>query len=468
MKSKHTFWLAVLLSIIISNQLIAQCDLFRPSIQVRKSEVNSDGNCEVTFNLAFNVDFNNGSKKTYIHIWLDHNYPNPAYDYHKAPTTTLDSSIATIIIDNQLANYDPPQNPVFISTYTPYPAINETVLDESDGITFNRSHVGGSIYTYQLRDIKLTLPDICYKVETLRGDVWATQANSDYPKVHCTGAAFDLLAEGPIIKSDFTCLYPDNTTENEVEFSAALPSDNKMIFDYDIYVDQGDGYFSYVADHLVFSSTEGPYFITLNQTYTSGNITYTYPEDMRENGLFLVMKNIKFIRGGTNDTTTIENIFARIMPNTCGTPLPISEFSFYGNKSSNNSAVIFWKAVEGTDIMSYDLYKSNDTRQWKHMTSLTAAGNHKLNRYNAIDPDLQSINYYRLNINKNDGSYETSKIVRIEAANPNILLNVYPNPATVNKSVGINISTDGQENPYSLSIYAVSYTHLTLPTKRIV
>lgn len=457
MKSKFILLILVFVFVHSEFTLFAQCDLSSPSIQILSSSENSNGDCVIHFNLSFIADLNNGNKKTYIHLWTEANYPNPPYNYNSAPTTVLDNTVANIIIDNINANNTPPTTPVFVNTYKPYTNIDNKVLDASEGLTFQRTYVSGTLYRYHIKNITITLPGPCDQVGALKGDIWSTQSsNEKNPTVHCKVRGFDLVVDGMDLIPTFTCLYPVDNSHNMISFTNSTGSPDKYIFDYMIVVDNGDQLYNIANDSLVYSSTSGPYTITSGTSFSSGNITYHYPSGWKDNNVFVVLKNIKIVQAGTTDTTIVENVYAKLVANTCyNSFLPLVQFNFYLNKLNSQSAIISWNAIEGTDITKYELFKSNDLKNWTKINTKKAAGNNKYNSYSYTDNDLNVHNYYRLIIGKTDGTFETSKIISAYGSANQLQMDIFPNPASLDNA-NIQINTVQEEDPYKLVIYDLS------------
>ncbi len=115
--------------------------------------------------------------------------------------------------------------------------------------------------------------------------------------------------------------------------------------------------------------------------------------------------------------------------------LPLSNVEFSGLKQTSNN-LIQWKVNNQNEIASYDLEKSKDGITFNIIANNAV---NTTNIYNYTDNDIlnENIFYYRLKIIKLNGSFEISKIIKINRTNTKSS-SLFPNP--VNDVITITVN----------------------------
>jgi hypothetical protein len=139
------------------------------------------------------------------------------------------------------------------------------------------------------------------------------------------------------------------------------------------------------------------------------------------------------------------------------TALGVQLLSFEG-KHGNNSIVLNWKTAQEKDFSHFEIEKSTDSKEFTALATVFAK---QQVHYNFTDTQPEGINYYRLKMVDNDGSYRYSAVISVKnnADSPYLLLQ---NPVQ-NRSTTI---TTNLANPI---IYIVSATgiHIQLKAQKI-
>ena len=113
-----------------------------------------------------------------------------------------------------------------------------------------------------------------------------------------------------------------------------------------------------------------------------------------------------------------------------GVTLPIDLVSFYTKKMEEGQIQLNWITATEINSASFDIEHSTDGTTFKTIGNKTAAGSSFANRaYGYVhSTPATGINYYRLKLIDQDGSFEYSTIQSIHLETSKIDLAIYPNP----------------------------------------
>lgn len=130
---------------------------------------------------------------------------------------------------------------------------------------------------------------------------------------------------------------------------------------------------------------------------------------------------------GTNDTTDDSTSTKTFVDG----PLPVTLVSFTA-KPENGLSLLQWVSSEEKNTDRFEVQHSVNTRNWRAVGEVKAAGNSKLlTTYNFTHTQpLSGTNYYRLKMIDLDGSYEYSKTASIVFGEITPRPYVYPNPTS--------------------------------------
>jgi hypothetical protein len=135
-----------------------------------------------------------------------------------------------------------------------------------------------------------------------------------------------------------------------------------------------------------------------------------------------------------NNTLTKNNIdtFGRFtLTDELNDPLPIKLVTFAG-RLLNRQTLLNWDVSYEQGVTNYDVERSADGKSFSKLGSVTAKGNNGVAqlKYDYTDPaPFNGSTFYRLKINEQNGTFNYSKVIRVELSEV-ATLNVYPNPAS--------------------------------------
>lgn len=435
----------------------AQCQFVSPSVQLISTQLDSNGNCVVNFNLGFEIDINNGNKIIFIHLWRTQDYTIHNYTNQNQPkeSNVLADALATIVIDNDVinGNSSAPPNQVFLSTYGPDPGIDDNigpatfqVKDASDGLTYNRVVVNASsnIYRYTINNLSIVVPGACTNQIDFTGDAWSSNANSSSPAVQCAMTGFSFLVNDPAISSSFTC--NPTGTSNTYSYVVSTTSPLSLSFNTDVYVDNGDDFFDVSLDIPVVSNA-GPYTITSGTPFNSGVLTYTAPysttEPYRKRDLWVVVKNMSLTNNTVipPTTTTISNFMLGRVINTCSfVILPLSILDFNGYRK-NELVQLKWKAAETADLNTFIVQRKMGNEDWKNIATVyDEQGNNtqqKTFEYTDNNP-TSAMSLYRIYAMDKNGAHGYTEQLMINGMERAFSYVISPNPS-VNGTLSVKL-----------------------------
>lgn len=113
------------------------------------------------------------------------------------------------------------------------------------------------------------------------------------------------------------------------------------------------------------------------------------------------------------------------------TPAPANLQSFVASRQGAG-ALLQWKTLVEVNTQKFVVEKSFNATDFTAVGEVPASGNsNTVNTYQLTDNNLyKGINYYRLRIVRADGSYQYSPVVLLDASDNELLITIYPNPAS--------------------------------------
>ena len=136
-------------------------------------------------------------------------------------------------------------------------------------------------------------------------------------------------------------------------------------------------------------------------------------------------------------------------------PLKLVSFNATADENSNK---LKWRTANEVNLHRFEVERSNNSKDFI-LIGKVAAGK---NEYQYVDVHpSSSINYYRLKIIDNDGSFHFSPIVSV-FNNATFSVSVFPIPAKNNLNISIQ-----SENKQEASISIISIDGKTVLTKRV-
>jgi hypothetical protein len=131
--------------------------------------------------------------------------------------------------------------------------------------------------------------------------------------------------------------------------------------------------------------------------------------------------------------------------------LPVELLAFQANQNGKNKTVgLNWQVADEKRIKEYSIERSAEGQKFTPIGSV-AAKNSTANSSYAFDDEnpLKGINYYRLKINEEDGTFKYSKVQSVRTGASSKAL-IYPNPTAD------YIQVKNIENVESVGIYDIS------------
>ena len=161
--------------------------------------------------------------------------------------------------------------------------------------------------------------------------------------------------------------------------------------------------------------------LVADDDFSGPNAGFTY--DFTSTGrYFLVMCSFKNSITGAYSITSSPAVV-----------LPLKLASFTAGRATGNSNIIKWKSSEETNLVSYQVQRSNDNINFYDLLNgnIVASNNPSGNSYSFIDNNPGTgYQYYRLKISERSGSVTFSPVAVVKIARLGITnLKLFPNPA---------------------------------------
>ncbi|MBK8610891.1 MAG: T9SS type A sorting domain-containing protein [Chitinophagaceae bacterium] len=393
----------------------SQCTI--SDLKVRLIEVNTS-NCELTLDLSWTQEINNGNKYAYLHLWTQSGYHTPAVNWvnmYSNPNAfpkaaDLVNAIATIVINNNSAD-----NPLVGSVYHPDPLY---ILPQLTGLTAVKVHLNPTLERMTIKNIKLTLPS-CTGAQTILFDAWASQA-ANGKNVHCATQGANLIINEVKPGGLLSCLLPR-------QFQVILQNTGPVLDNiwYDVHLDYPPIGIINTDDTVVYTS--GLISLSANGNYISPVTDYLpYSNRIPSANLPLIVELT--IPNRPNTTTAL-------IENGCG-PLPVNLVLFTAT-AGKNKIMLRWQTSTEHNNRGFEIerqYLDGDFKTIAFVPSKSISGNS--GQYlDYLYDDYEYLSgkgnlFYRIKQIDLDGNYTYSetRLVRSETAMSGVL--VYPNPST--------------------------------------
>jgi hypothetical protein len=416
------------------------CDLIgigNVVVQITSTNPITPTQCEVTFNVAFDLSSNNGNKDIFIHSWLSGDYPSyfPCTPgTHPAPTNlqlgTAANQAGRSFLDIALNNAAAPRGAVGVTVNVPilttYNDDNTVVLTSplnSPGMTCNKVFQGGTIDRVTINNAKVTINTSCTSAIEVRTDVWSK--NGTNGPAQCWVAGISQFFNDPVISGFRNCLIP---RQYRVNINTLDP--NVKTVTYKVYIDMNDNNTLEPGGPDVLAFTSGSLQISapggaLPDGYTSGLISlpapYSNSQPYADKGYLVLVEG-----------PTLTNSILSALPNPGCNPLPVSLKSFTAKR--NGSAVALrWITSSEQNCSGYAIER-NIGGSWQRIALLSskANGGNSNDELSYSYDDLNTvkgITQYRIQqIDLDDKSrYSEIRSVRGDGQPGKVI--VYPNPS---------------------------------------
>jgi hypothetical protein len=397
-----------------AGEVIAQCTVSNIIIQNTRNVVPGPGTCQVTFDVSFDIENNNGNKYIFIHAWTQSQYPNYFNCVNGSPSANgairsprsadLVNSFANIGINNNLAV------PEIITIYPPDNSVPMTTVG---GIT--RTVLPDGSANFVLTGVTVTVPVSCGTPTVLVADLWSSQAAAAQV-AHCVNCGI-LYSAGYFSAQGFVnCI--------DLSYNATITNQTSAAITgyYRVYADvNGDAYFNASIDTLL----HGPITFNLGAGVgTTAFVTGTVPLANRNQNVFLVFTQTSGAASGASRVV-------RLLSTQCS-PLPVTLSSFTAKRVNSNNVVLRWETVTEINNRGFALQR-NSNGSWEtigYIPSQVEDGNsNSLLLYNFTDVNAsRDITQYRIQQIDIDGKSKLSEIRTVKGLGQNGNTLVYPNP----------------------------------------
>jgi hypothetical protein len=238
----------VLLFCFATQQTYSQCLITNTSAVIVGIVPEPNGtDCTLTFNFQFDIDYNGGAKKLFLHLWELNNYntshsgfvytnsSQPEYnDGSSDPLNILFNSITTVALDID-------GNTNTITALTSYsPDIDAPISVPTASDITSVAIPATTLYHVEINGITKTVPTSslafgCSVFNTFKGDIWASQANGSNPAVHCP-----LVAGFTVLPVEFVSFNATRNGKNVNLIWQTSSEQNNKGFDIERLIGNGD------------------------------------------------------------------------------------------------------------------------------------------------------------------------------------------------------------------------------------
>ena len=422
----------------------AQCSiaLSGVSVQIVGTPITIGSTCQVTFNVSFKLDYNSGAKFVYFNTYLANDYAalavtnplafqcgggsTPARD---APTagrlgTTINQVGKSILdIGLDLTAGHPALNATLpttvLTTYLQDPTVALNTPANSGGFTVTRTFLGGSVDSFSITNMTLTVNTPCSGSISVKTDVWASNANGATAKAQCYICGVTQFFNDPSVAGLHKCTYP---LSYDLSISTIDPTPKSITYktyvdvDYSGTINAGD---ILAYTHPSFNISSGSPYLVTGETYEPAS---SDPANFDKDIIIRV------------EGPTLSNSIDKLIPNgQCGT-LPITLKSFTANRNRSNVS-LKWETANEENNRGFEIQRRlGSSSNWQavaFVNSKALNGNSSMPLSYEINDinGLNGITQYRIKQIDIDNKYSYSVIraVRGEEQKNNTI--VFPNPS---------------------------------------
>lgn len=130
--------------------------------------------------------------------------------------------------------------------------------------------------------------------------------------------------------------------------------------------------------------------------------------------------------------------------------MPITLINFSGSLNNDNKVKLNWQTTNEVNTKNFIVQKSSNGSAFSNVGTVKSLRTTGTNSYTYTDYNpFQTTNYYRLQMEDNDGRFTYSNILAIKSSGFDTKLTIYPNPAHNTASLLFNSIA---RNKYSINI----------------
>lgn len=439
-----SFFALVVCLIITTTKTQAQCSISLSDVRVQiVNAIPIGATCQVTFNVSFKLDYNSGAKFVYFNSYFAADYDalaitNPldfecssgstparnAPDAGRLGTSINQSGKSILDIGLDLTAGHPALNATLpttvLTTYSQDPTVALNTPINSGGFTVTRTSLGGTLDSFSIINMTLTLNATCGGPLSVKTDVWASNANSASAKAQCYICGVTQFFNDPSVAGLHKCTFP---LSYDLSISTIDPSPKTITYktfvdvDYSGTLNSGD-LLAFTSAPIIISSSSP--FQVMNQTYDpASSNSANFDKDI-----------IILVEG-----PTLSNSIIKLIPNgDCGT-LPIVLKSFTANRNRTN-VNLKWETATEDNNRGFEVQRRlGSSGNWQAIGFVNSKAqdgnsaaplNYELNDINGT----RGITQYRLKQIDIDNKYSYSVIRAVRGEEQKGKTIIFPNPSS--------------------------------------
>lgn len=372
------------------------------------------GKYDVTVNLSWELDANNGNKYTYFHLWEKDNYTPYGYTNPAKPPkfANLSKTLGTVIVSNPSTDV-----PGLFYTYNPDVTYTRMLPAKASAAAFKKKMLNNTVERFTLENF--VIPGVTYNPNNIYrfvGDIWSSQ-QSNGNVIHCSSMTNSFAVNDVVNRSSLVC---GASSQVAVRIQSADASANGT---YQLYVDDNTpGVFDDATDTPL--GTEQP-FTTSATANVGGSWPYNFvapqlavPSQYKGKNVWLVVQ-----------ANGAKQVFA--LTNSCAT-LPVTFASFTATRMNQNVSLKWQTATElnASNFAVQRLTKGD----WTTLATVPAANSASGSRYEFTDVNsYNGLSQYRIVEADVDGKKSISEIRSVRGAEASSKLTLFPNPSSTGR-----------------------------------
>lgn len=421
MKTTLRAWAGVALFFLVVvplSRLNSQCVVSNIFVQKVTVPVGQPpGTCEVTFDVSFTIENNNGNKYIFIHAWAQAQYPDYFDCINGAPSSTgaiqgpraADLNAMGAPFLNIAINNDGPV-PSLLSEYTPDPGVPLTTVASIESQLLPD---GSAIII--LKGVNVTLPFSCSTPTLLIADVWSSQSAAAQV-AHCVNCGIMYPAGSLSVFGNVNC--------STLQFGALITNNTSVSIDgyFRVFADiNGDTYFTPGTDTLIKDTTH--FTVGASSSY---NASGSVPSANLNQDLFMLVTQTSGPASGASAV-----IF---LPTSLCSALPVNLQTFTAARNRAN-VMLKWQTSTEINNRGFALQRNSGNNDWQlvdFIESKALNGNSHsplTYMYNDFYP-AKGITQYRIKQMDLDGTAKLSPVRAVRGEGQKGRTIIYPNPST--------------------------------------
>ncbi len=392
---------------------------------------------DVTFNVSFDLDYNNGNTHFFINSFLQSEYPNywPCSNgNHPAPENGLlvgklgvaKDQINSSFLDIELVN--PARGavgvPVPLTIATSYQYDNTVELTSplnSPGMTASKVFLSGSTDRVTINNAKVTLNTVFGSPIFVKTDVWSQNGNA-----HCYVRGIVQGFNDPAITGFKNCATPNR------QYTLGITTANTVgtTLTYSVWIDMNDNGIIDAGDIQAVGPINYLNFSDVNPFTTGGPVSYPpHSSDPSKASHQLIIEAT---------TPEIGNTITKVFPHPQGCiGLPVS-FKYFSTLRNGNSVLVKWITSTEQNSKGFVIERNNGDGIWVEaafVPSKAVGGSSDSDlAYQFTDANSsKSITQYRIRQVDLNETFKYSDIRSVRGLEQKGGIILYPNPSNDGK-----------------------------------